>query len=221
MKGTLWRLTLVLGLHVIALFAVMQAQPDFKRAISPVIVSLITAPQPLPQEPTPRPAPRKPAAAPAKPVAPRSLVVTPERKAPAPAAPESETPSPPAAITLEPNLTSPTPPSAPVAAAPPIEASAPIAVIAPRFDAAYLQNPAPAYPVASRRNREHGKVLLRVYVSAAGSAERVELGTSSGYRLLDLAAKDAVEKWRFLPARQAGQPVGAWVIVPIVFNLEG
>ncbi len=35
----------------------------------------------------------------------------------------------------------------------------------PRFDADYLDNPAPRYPPLSRRMREEGVVLVRVYVS--------------------------------------------------------
>jgi len=68
---------------------------------------------------------------------------------------------------------------------------------------------------------EHGKVMLRVYVSAQGRAERVEVRTSSGSQRLDQAARAAVEQWKFVPARQGDDPVAAWVIVPITFVLEG
>ena len=30
-----------------------------------------------------------------------------------------------------------------------------------------------------------------------------------------------VKSWRFVPARQGTQPVEAWVLVPVVFKLEG
>ena len=63
--------------------------------------------------------------------------------------------------------------------------------------------------------------MLRVYVNAAGAAERVEMRTSSGFERLDQAAHDAVYRWRFVPARQGDQPVPAWVLVPITFALEG
>jgi protein TonB len=68
---------------------------------------------------------------------------------------------------------------------------------------------------------EQGKVMLRVYVSTAGIPEKVEVGTSSGSRRLDEAARLAVEQWKFLPARQGDVAVAAWVIVPITFALEG
>ncbi|MBM3343638.1 MAG: energy transducer TonB [Betaproteobacteria bacterium] len=113
------------------------------------------------------------------------------------------------------------PAPAPPAAAPPPAPAEPPSVVAPRFDAAYLNNPAPVYPAAARRRGEHGRVQLRVYVSAAGAAEKVELFRTSGSGALDAAAREAVERWRFVPARQGERPVGAWVIVPIVFTFEG
>ena len=72
----------------------------------------------------------------------------------------------------------------------------------------------------SRRRGKQGKVLLRVFMSADGAAERVEVRTSSGRERLDRAALDAVQRWRFVSARQGDQPLAAWVLVPIVFSLE-
>jgi protein TonB len=95
------------------------------------------------------------------------------------------------------------------------------AVSPPEFNAAYLHNPPPAYPAQSKRHSEEGKVLLRVYVSAAGTAEKVELQTSSGWPRLDQAAQEAVRSWRFVPAKQGDKAVAAWVIVPINFTVEG
>lgn len=89
----------------------------------------------------------------------------------------------------------------------------------PRFDAEYLNNPAPRYPAVSRRLREQGVVVLRVYVLASGMPDVVELKQSSGSGRLDTAAQEAVRKWNFVPAQRAGAPVGAWVIVPIEFSL--
>jgi protein TonB len=92
--------------------------------------------------------------------------------------------------------------------------------VPPNFNAAYLNNPPPAYPVTARRMGQQGKVILRVLVNPAGTADKVELRTSSGFDRLDDAALDAVRRWRFVPARQGDQPVTAWVLVPIVFTLE-
>jgi protein TonB len=95
------------------------------------------------------------------------------------------------------------------------------AVEPPRFNADYLDNPAPSYPPLSRKLGEQGRVLLRVLVTADGVPSQVTLHKSSGYARLDEVAADTVRRWKFVSARQGSQPVEAWVIVPIQFNLKG
>jgi protein TonB len=92
---------------------------------------------------------------------------------------------------------------------------------APRFDAAYLNNPRPAYPPLSRRLGEEGKVLLRVRVSREGQPAAVDLEKSSNFERLDEAARQVVARWRFVPAKRGDEAIEATVIVPIVFRLEG
>ncbi len=107
-----------------------------------------------------------------------------------------------------------------VSQAMPVAAAASTLPTSPRFDADYLDNPKPVYPPLSRREREQGKVLLRVFVEASGAAGRVELATSSGFERLDKSALAAVSRWRFVPARQGSETVAAWVTVPIIFSLK-
>jgi len=109
------------------------------------------------------------------------------------------------------------PPTQPVAAS----SSAPAAAVtAVRFDAAYLHNPHPAYPVVSRRIGEEGKVLLKVRVTPDGRAAAVDVEKSSNFERLDEAARQSVAHWRFVPAKRGDEAVEASVIVPIVFRLE-
>ena len=89
----------------------------------------------------------------------------------------------------------------------------------PRFDVAYLNNPTPIYPALSKRLHEQGKVLLRVRVSATGTAEQIEIQMSSGASRLDNAAVDAVRQWRFVPARRGDDAMTGWALVPINFHL--
>ncbi len=91
----------------------------------------------------------------------------------------------------------------------------------PKFGAAYLNNPAPEYPQLARRKGEQGRVMLKVLVSESGQPEKVQVDTSSGYSKLDQAAVEAVKKWSFIPASRSGQPVSAYVLVPIKFSLNG
>jgi protein TonB len=89
-----------------------------------------------------------------------------------------------------------------------------------RFNAAYLHNPRPPYPMQSRRLREEGTVHLRVHVLPDGRADQVEIRRGSGYARLDESARATVLRWRFVPGRRGTVPVASWVIVPIRFNLE-
>lgn len=89
-----------------------------------------------------------------------------------------------------------------------------------RYNANYLNNPAPIYPPTARRRGEQGRVMLRVQVSSSGQAQDVQLYTSSGSSALDDAAIQAVRRWRFVPAKQGETPIAAWVQVPILFQLE-
>ncbi len=104
------------------------------------------------------------------------------------------------------------------------QARAQAAVVAPltpaQYDAAYLHNPAPAYPAVSRRLNEEGTVALRVFVNAQGAAEQVLLYHSSGFARLDEAAVEAVKSWQFAPAHAGQQVLASWVDVPVIFKLE-
>lgn len=115
-------------------------------------------------------------------------------------------------------------PNAPAAAVPTAapgtaEIAAP-AQTAVRFDAAYLDNPAPIYSPLSRRAHEEGRVVLHVFVEASGLPTKLEVQSSSGADRLDRSALAAVARWKFVPARQGLVAVAAWVLVPIVFSLK-
>jgi protein TonB len=84
----------------------------------------------------------------------------------------------------------------------------------------YMKNPPPRYPEESRRLRQQGRVLLCVAVTAQGRASRVTLEKSSGFRLLDESAVQAVRGWKFHPARIGSMCVGSTVTVPVRFQLD-
>jgi len=94
------------------------------------------------------------------------------------------------------------------------------ATTTPSYNAAYLHNPRPPYPRISRRRGEQGQVFLQVKVTKNGRATSVMIKRSSGSSRLDKAARQTVNKWRFIPAKKNGNPVNGWVIVPIVFKLN-
>ena len=90
----------------------------------------------------------------------------------------------------------------------------------PRFGVSYLNNPAPDYPAMSRRIGEEGRVLMKVLVSADGTAEDVQIEKSSDSERLDNAAIQAVKRWRFIPAKKNNQALSAYVMVPMKFSLD-
>lgn len=90
----------------------------------------------------------------------------------------------------------------------------------PSSEADYLTNPAPPYPPISKRLKEQGRVLLRVYVSADGAAIQVELRQSSGFERLDNVAIETVKRWKFVTGKRDGVAEAMWVVVPISFELS-
>ncbi len=79
-------------------------------------------------------------------------------------------------------------------------------IIPPRPDSAFRNQP-PAYPMEAARVGATGTVSLLVHVSAQGLPRDVEVASSSGTASLDRAARNAVRRWHFTPARNRGTPV--------------
>ncbi len=187
-------LGIVIAVHAaigVALLTIKSVAPQLLE--TPLIVDLLQPVEIARRElPKPAPAPAaKPQTAAAK--TPQQAVEATTSSAPAPSAPAA------------------------VAAAP---APAQESLTQARFDADYLRNPAPPYPALSRRGGEEGKVILRVAVSPQGTAESVEIRSSSGSSRLDDAAASTVKSWKFIPAKRGTLPVHSWVLVPIIFRLE-
>lgn len=83
-----------------------------------------------------------------------------------------------------------------------------------------LANPKPVYPKRARKQGLEGRVLLRVLVGTTGESLNVTTLQSSGHPILDEAASQAVQKWRFIPAQRAGLPVATALDIPIVFRIK-
>ncbi len=213
----------VVGLHLLGLWALQAGL--LRRAVElvvpvSVLSEVIEPPQPqvtpTPPQAQPRPAPAPKAAPSPPPVA---------QPAPQPVAVATPTPAPMAPT----GTTEPQPPAPPVTAvaaaepaappAPPAPA-APARVELPSSSADYLNNPPPPYPPLSKRLGEQGKVVVRAFIEANGTATKAEIRTSSGYERLDQAALQTVLKWRYVPGKRAGTAEAMWFNVPIHFVLE-
>jgi protein TonB len=196
-------LTAVVGLHVGVFLLILAARTVVPQILEiPLVVDLLET-QETKKEPVAKPLPMT------KPVAVKTLQ-TPAPKAAAPVveATQSNVPAP-AAVVAAPVEAKPAP------VAPPVEP-----VSQARFDADYLRNPSPVYPPLSRRMGEEGKVVLRVSVTPLGSADNVEIRTSSGSQRLDESALKTVRNWKFIPAKRGDVAVQSWVLVPVIFKLE-
>lgn len=198
-----------LGLHAVLVAALLAYEPARSALLAraPIMVDWVLPPRaPKPPErkvepPKPRPVARRPIPKPVEP----TPVVAAAAEAPSPVVAPPPPPAPPA----------------PVEAPPPAPVPVPMPFTPPVFDADYLDNPPPVFPSLSRRMGEQGRLILRVLVSPGGGAAEVQVRTSSGFARLDESARDAVRRWKFVPARRGGEAVAAWVLIPISFRLEG
>ncbi len=166
------------------------------RPLPSVSISLISAP--APQEVRPAPQQQR------KPAAPKQSATAPVTPA-TPAAAASSAPEEPAAPAESKEVA---PPAVTEDTTPPI------------YQAAYLNNPPPIYPLVARRRGIEGTVVIRAQITEDGNCSVVNLSKSSGYEMLDQAALAAVKTWRFIPAQRGSQAINAWVVVPITFRLS-
>jgi periplasmic protein TonB len=191
-------------------------------------VKLPPPPPPLPPTPAPPAAATPPAAAPP---------ATPPIAAPPPVV-AMATPPHPAARVATPQPPSPAQPRTSARPAPPQpEADATPRVnlggtdslsnvlvqgdqVIPAAMDAKVHNREPIYPEEAARRGEQGAVILLIQVSPEGLANSVDIARSSGFNLLDRAAREAVATWRFLPAVRDGQPIPSSMSVRVVFELD-
>lgn len=199
--SSLASLVLVVGVHAGVLAAVVMSPsaPAPVEIVQPTIQGILVMAEPEEAPPPPEPPPppeKKPEPKP--------------KTKPLPKAPPSER----AVKAPEPE---PPPPAEKPAEPKPI---APAPVTPPNADASELNNPAPAYPKQSRKLGEKGSVFLKILVKEDGTVGEITLVTSSGYKRLDMAAINAIRKWRFIPATQGGKAIEYWYDYEFQFGLN-
>ncbi|XBS69716.1 energy transducer TonB [Acerihabitans sp. KWT182] len=176
--------------------------PPEKQAVPDTSKDAVLSKDPEPPSPVQRAVRQKPASP--RPVKHSHPSAAPNKAAPPPSSPAKEQ-------VAEAQKASDTPATAPGAPA----------ATQPVFDAAYLNNPPPDYPRLARRMHQQGTVMLNVLVTVNGAAGEVDIAQSSGSDVLDDAARQAVKRWRFIPAKRGAETVAGWVRVPVVFRLGG
>jgi TonB family protein len=78
----------------------------------------------------------------------------------------------------------------------------------------------PDYPATARINEHVGVVGLLIFVETDGRPRMIIVEKTSGFLELDESALQKSRVWRFLPARQNGDAVGAWHRINVRFRLE-
>lgn len=80
----------------------------------------------------------------------------------------------------------------------------------------------PVYPSAARQAGLEGTVVLKIQILANGRPGEIAVARSTGHAELDEAAIKAVEKWRFVPAkdRTSGRAVACTTTLPVSFHLH-
>ena len=244
-QWTTWWVVLAVSVHAVVIGGVLYLKPTmFKMDVArtsdsadkalpvewigqaPPIVAVPSPPLPPRVAPQTPPAPA-PAAAPAPAPAPVPAPVISIAPAPPPAAPP-ESPEMPPATTQAPD-------SAQVSRASPVPDVTPSQApnqsenenrvgettaqrVLPQVITA--RRVAPIYPATSRRRSEEGDVVLDVLVGADGRVTQITVAGSSDFERLDKAAVAAVQQWRFVPGRVAGEPQAMRLRVPIRFQLR-
>ena len=84
----------------------------------------------------------------------------------------------------------------------------------------YLEKVDPVYPKWAKDREYQGEVFLKVQVFADGQVGKIVVKKSSGYKILDRSAVDAVKQWKFTPGREGNTPIWYWVNIPIKFQLQ-
>ena len=216
----------MLGAHLLAGWALLQV-PAVRAAaaeVAPMMVDLIA---PTPQAPPPPPPPPPKVQPKTLPPPPAAVIATKPPPVPTVAPVFTALPPPPEPAPLPPPEAPPVPP-APTPPAPPAPVAPPVppapAPAAPRqvvlTDSDWVRMPEVEYPLASRRLKEEGTVVVRALIDTRGVPKQAVLQRSSGHTRLDQQALRAAMTARVKPRTENGVPFEFWIAMPLAFELE-
>jgi protein TonB len=80
-----------------------------------------------------------------------------------------------------------------------------------------ISKPSPAYPAIARAARVEGTVVLQATISKTGTIENLRV--LSGSPMLQQAALNAVQQWRYRPYLLNGDPVEVETTINVIFSL--
>jgi protein TonB len=89
-----------------------------------------------------------------------------------------------------------------------------------RLDPRFADSFKPDYPLDMRRLGKEGNVTVRVMVNEKGRVVGVELVKASDPSFFEAAKRQALGRWRFVPATRDGKAVGSELTLTLTFRLE-
>ncbi len=93
-----------------------------------------------------------------------------------------------------------------------------------RSDYVYEVFPVPLTPITpsfpTTNGGVTGRVVAQYFVDTNGDVTKYCIKESSGHDALDDSAVEAIIKTKFKPAILGGNPIGMWLVIPIVFELD-
>ena len=78
----------------------------------------------------------------------------------------------------------------------------------------------PAYPRVARESGWEGTVIVRTLIDTNGNPSQIKIRKSCGHPTLDQAAQNAIQRWKFQPAKDGNIPISKWVDIPVKFDLN-
>lgn len=78
----------------------------------------------------------------------------------------------------------------------------------------------PAYPADELRAKHTGTVKLNFLIGTDGAIRKAEIGTSSGYPVLDQVALTTLSRCHFTPGTSGGAPAEKWAPVQYKWSIE-
>lgn len=78
----------------------------------------------------------------------------------------------------------------------------------------------PEWPKEALRKEQQGKVTLAYLIDESGAVTDSKVVQSSGFPMLDMAARDGIIKCRFTPSTRDGKPQAAWMKMQYVWTLQ-
>jgi protein TonB len=202
---------LIAGLHVVIGTAFVHSLNTRKISLSLPEQVLVMIQPDRPTPPPPPPEPPKPT----KELAPPDIVVP---KTEVPVAPPPEP-----TVTAAVQTDTPPQPSTPAATAPEAPATNANANTGQMHSAVFADANSctlPNYPASAARDGETGTTTLALLVGADGRVSSARVEQSSGSRVLDRAAVNALSLCRFKPAMNNGMAEAGWARMAYVWKLD-